>query len=125
MAKIEIVEDNPSIAAVMHEMLLEGGHEPLLAFAEVAASVAETWQPDVVILDLLMAGKSGEAVFHQIRDAPSTAHIPIMITSAVSNAAAIAHKLGADDVLPKPFSIATLEERIERILHAQGGNPCP
>ena len=125
MARILIIEDNPTISAVLVGALCNNGHDAFPVYAEAAISTAEARHPDLVVLDLWMAGTSGAEVFKRLRADPVTKHIPVLITSALPNAMAIGRELGADDVLPKPFSLETLEARVEHLLEGVHHEPQP
>lgn len=120
MARILLVEDNPSIIATMQDVLADMGHTPIVTDGRGAVSVAENLHPDLILLDLHLGPDThGEEVFADLRMTPATRTIPVLITSAVPAAALIARTLGADDVLNKPFSIDLLEEHIDALLAKQ------
>lgn len=131
MATILLVEDNPTLLQVGIEVLTDFGYTAVGTDATGALPAALTLTPDLILLDLHLDGVSGEDIFARIRDTEATHDIPILITSAVHNAAAIGRSLGADDVLKKPYGIYTLKAHIEAALArarpntTEGGNPCP
>ncbi|MFZ5747089.1 MAG: response regulator transcription factor [Pseudomonadota bacterium] len=73
---------------------------------------------DLVLLDRMMPGVSGIQVLQEIRSAPDTVDLPvIMITAAGDSGGAVeALAAGADDYLAKPFEFEVLAARIERTL---------
>ncbi|MBX3595283.1 response regulator [Sphingomonas sp.] len=73
---------------------------------------------DLVLLDMMMPGMSGVEVLTEIRTAPDTADLPvIMVTSRSDTAGAVeALAAGADDHVAKPFDFDVLAARIERTL---------
>ncbi|ODP37638.1 response regulator [Sphingomonas turrisvirgatae] len=73
---------------------------------------------DLVLLDRVMPGLSGLEVLVELRGAPDTADLPvIMITAQTDSASAIeALECGADDYIDKPFDFDVLFARIERTL---------
>lgn len=116
MATIVLVEDNPQLIALLQDMLTEFGHIPVVTDAAGAVATALTVRPDLILLDLHLDGVGGETVFHQLRAAPTLANVPVVITSALPNALAIAKDLGADDVLLKPFGIHVLRDHVDAAL---------
>lgn len=73
---------------------------------------------DVVLLDMMMPGVSGIEVLEEVRGAPDTVDLPvIMITARCDSASAVeALAAGADDHVAKPFDFDVLAARIERTL---------
>lgn len=84
---------------------------------------AEAERPDLIVLDVLMPGKSGLDVMREIRSNPSVSEVPILFLSAVGDETMVVQCLkGADDYMVKPFKSLELEARIRKILaRADGG----
>ncbi|PKP93293.1 MAG: hypothetical protein CVT77_05970 [Alphaproteobacteria bacterium HGW-Alphaproteobacteria-16] len=74
---------------------------------------------DLVLLDMMMPAMSGVEVLTEIRAAPSTADMPVIMLTARSDseAAVTALSAGADDYVAKPFDFDVLHARIERTLN--------
>lgn len=90
--------------------------------------IAEAERPDLIVLDVLMPGKSGLEVMREIRFSPSVSEVPILFLSAVDDETVVVQGLkGADDYVIKPFKNLELEARIRKILaRAEGGaRPAP
>jgi DNA-binding response OmpR family regulator len=121
--RILIVDDEPQIAEVLEQYLLDEGF--LIEKAQDGSSavqVFKTLRPDLVILDLKLPGMSGLEAFHQMR-AESDAPI-IMLTSRSDEVdRVIGLELGADDYITKPFSprevVARVKTVLRRLAHAQ------
>lgn len=73
---------------------------------------------DLVLLDMMMPGISGIHVLQELRAAPDTADLPVIMVTGRSDpdAAVEALMAGADDYVAKPFEFAVLAARIERTL---------
>lgn len=73
---------------------------------------------DLVLLDRVMPGMSGLEVLTEVRTAPDTADLPVIMITAQSDSASAVEALacGADDYVAKPFDFAVLLARIERTL---------
>lgn len=81
------------------------------------AELARQQAPDLVLLDLMMPGRSGLDVCAELRQDPATREMPIIILSAANESEALTPALeaGADDFLRKPFSSPELRAKIRSI----------
>jgi DNA-binding response OmpR family regulator len=79
--------------------------------------------PDLILLDIMMPGMDGFEVCHQLRADPRTAAIPILMLTALDEAAGRTRGflVGTDDYLGKPFARAELLARVRRILQRTYG----
>ncbi len=77
---------------------------------------------DLVLLDMVMPGMSGLEALAEIRTAPDTADLPVIMITALNDThgAVAALAAGADDHLAKPFDFDVLQARIERTLERAG-----
>ena len=77
--------------------------------------------PDIVILDLLMPYKNGFEVLRELREAPETRTVPVIILSSNSREEDIVRALeaGADDFVVKPFRARELVTRVRKLLERQ------
>jgi two-component system response regulator MprA len=109
--RILAVEDDPATAEVVRSVLQEEGHEVRTA-ADGRKALAELagWQPDVVILDLLLPALSGHALLRYLRDLPEYRQTPVLVMSGALPT--LAKVDGATSVLPKPFELTQLIEMI-------------
>jgi DNA-binding response OmpR family regulator len=115
-ARILVVEDEPRLGDLLRLYLERDGHRVRVVTDGSAALTAfESEPPDLVVLDLMLPGLSGEAVLAAIRDAGDT---PVLIASAKrSDLERIAGlRMGADDYLAKPFNPHELTARVAAIL---------
>ena len=121
MAKIFIVEDDDNIREIVLYALKSAGFEVegFESGAEFFAALAkEPEPPDLVTLDIMLPGDDGLAILMKLRQNPSYKAIPIiMLTAKGSELDKIKGlDLGADDYLPKPFSVMELVSRIKAVL---------
>ncbi|HRI88888.1 MAG TPA: response regulator [Candidatus Hydrogenedentes bacterium] len=119
MAKILIVDDDPSAGQTVLEHLSRQGHNCTLQRSGKA--VLETLQNephDLVILDVMLPQLSGFEICRRMRRDPNLYTTPILIMSAMSNEEEIVHGLsqGADDFVSKPFDTANFMQRVESLL---------
>ena len=87
--------------------------------ADLKAKVLK-FKPDLILMDVMMPGVDGISLTRAIRSDPETRHIPVLVVSGLSDAAALNDALlfGALDYLVKPFDIDDLERKVERALAA-------
>jgi OmpR family response regulator RpaB len=114
--KILIADDEANIRRILETRLRLIGHE--VAAAENGTQAMElfhSFQPDLVVLDVMMPGLDGFAVTEQIRVQVDT---PIILLTALSDVAdrITGLQLGADDYMVKPFSPKELEARIRWVM---------
>jgi two-component system KDP operon response regulator KdpE len=112
MAKVLVIDDDPSLLRAMRLGLRSGGHEVLTAAnGEQGLTETAVSSPDIVILDLGLPDIDGLEVCRRIRQ---WSDVPIVVLSATETEARKVTALdgGADDYVTKPFGMAELEARI-------------
>ncbi len=115
-ARILVVEDEPRLGDLLRLYLEREGHAvTVVRDGRAAIELVDAAATDLVILDLMLPGLSGEAVLEAIR---SRGDVPVLIASAKrSDAERIAGlRMGADDYLAKPFNPHELTARVAAIL---------
>jgi len=115
-ATILIIEDDPGILEVEENILISEGYHVISSRSGLAGlELAFSQYPDLIVLDLMLPGISGEDILHRLKDAPSTCNIPVVVVSAKSALTNIeyAFTLGAVDFLAKPFDLAEFVGRIK------------
>lgn len=111
---ILIVEDDTDINNLIKEILTKQGYDTMQAFSGTEAAFYLKMNPfQLMILDLMLPGLSGEELMKQVREEMSL-DIPVLILSAKN---ALSDKVslltgGADDYLTKPFEPAELVARV-------------
>jgi DNA-binding response OmpR family regulator len=106
VARILVVDDEPTVRALVRDVLEEEGHEVLLAEDGYAGlRMTESQRPDCVVLDVMMPGIDGHVVLQRIRAAEHGRDLPVvMLTAAADDGHAWqAWTEGVDYFLPKPF----------------------
>jgi DNA-binding response OmpR family regulator len=115
MRQILIVEDEFGIADVLNDILTEEGHEVRVARnGQEGLRLADERAPDLILLDLMMPVMDGRSMLQQLRVTSGLKHIPVLLMSAVPEAAAL-KGCDADGFLQKPFDLNNLLEHIERL----------
>lgn len=96
-------------------MLKEAGYQvDCINRGDLAVEKAKKYQPDLVLLDLLLSGMDGREVTRRLRNQTETGKIPIIILSAHPNAQDLAKEAGANDFLAKPFDMFDLLKKVEK-----------
>ena len=117
MTKILVVDDEQKITRVLQAYLEKEGYTVMVAFdGPSALKLAREEVPDLIILDLMLPGFSGEEVCRNLRQ--EGFRVPIIMLTAKS---ALEEKvqglaLGADDYVTKPFSPQEIIARVKSIL---------
>ena len=110
MAKILIIDDDVSIGNMIETALLKAGHEARRAYSGTEALLfLERERPDLILLDLMLPGLSGEKLLPKVRE------LPVIVVSAKVGIDDKVNMLlgGAVDYLTKPFELKELLARIE------------
>lgn len=119
MQRILIVEDETDIADLIGFNLQRAGYEVIKAHDGVAGTEAALQhRPDLIVLDLMLPGRDGYAVFRELRRDPRTMQTPVIMLTARAQTEDRIQGLqaGADDYLAKPFSPKELILRVQAIL---------
>ena len=117
MSRILVVEDNADLAAgIEYNLTLEGYDVRVADDGRKAISTAQDWQPDLILLDLMLPGVDGYHVLQQIRGDGN--RVPVIILSAKGEEAdkVRGFRLDADQYVTKPFGILELLERVAALL---------
>lgn len=118
-ARVLVVDDIAANLRLLEARLNAEYYEVALASSgpEALRKAAE-WLPDVVLLDVMMPGMDGYEVCRHLKADPATAHIPVVMVTALVDAAERVRGLeaGADDFLSKPVDHTTLFARLRALL---------
>ena len=120
MAKILVAEDDKLLSASLCDALKAQGHEPLPAYdGEIAVAKAKEWQPELILLDIMMPTLNGWETCKILREDKQTQNIPIVIMSALPSMgdSEKAFEAGANDFIKKPFGMDELMLKIRKWLN--------
>ncbi|MBQ2275495.1 MAG: response regulator transcription factor [Lachnospiraceae bacterium] len=114
--KILIVDDDENIAELISLYLIKECFETQIVYdGESALSAIKTFQPDLMLLDLMLPGMDGYEVCTEVR---KTSQLPIIMLSAKGEVfdRVLGLKIGADDYIIKPFDSNELVARVRSVL---------
>lgn len=113
---ILVIEDEVSIRRVVRTYLESAGYEVVsVEDGDSGLAAAETHQPALVILDLMLPGMDGMEVASRLRET-SDVYILMLTARSEEQDRVAGLRIGADDYLTKPFSPRELVARVEAIL---------
>ena len=117
--KIVVVEDEPPLQLMVKERLQSEGFFVVSAFdGQTALDLVEKYNPDLIILDILLPRIDGFEVLKRLKENRKTAKIPVIVLTALSQPKDIEKGIGlyAEKYLIKPFKPAVLIEEVKKTL---------
>lgn len=113
--KILIADDEPNIVISLEFLMQQCGYEVRIARdGEDALAQLKAFQPDLVLLDIMLPLRNGFEVCQQIRENSAWNHVKVIMLSAKGRDLEVSKglSLGADAYITKPFSTRDLIERV-------------
>ena len=119
MAKILVIDDEPSILNLVTAYLKQEGYEVYTASDGISGlKAARAYQPDLVVLDLMLPGMDGLELLAQLcRE--SNVYVILLTAKTEETDKVVGLSVGADDYVSKPFSPRELVARIKAALRRQ------
>ena len=115
--KVLIVEDDPHISLGLEEVLKSDGFETVTCGrGEKAVAMVESARPHLIVLDVMLPGKSGYDICKELRARKVTAPILMLTAKGQELDKVVGLDLGADDYMTKPFGVRELLARIHALL---------
>ncbi|HEX6649809.1 MAG TPA: response regulator, partial [Pyrinomonadaceae bacterium] len=118
--RVLIVDDDPRVRDLLTELLeLEGYEVATASDGAEAIDLAASFEPDVVVSDVVMPNVGGLELCRKLKADPSTAYVPVLLISGLiaSNDAGIEGlHAGADDYLDLPFRNEELLMKVARLV---------
>jgi CheY-like chemotaxis protein len=113
--KVLIVDDDEWILDATALILEDAGYTiATVSKGNETYQKITSFQPDVILLDVLMSGKDGREICKKLKSDAITCHIPIIMISAHPTAGESALANGANDFLAKPFSSEEIIQAINK-----------
>jgi two-component system, sensor histidine kinase and response regulator len=123
MKKILVIDDEEWLREMVQMALAQKGYDVIEAGnGAIGIQVAQKQLPDLILCDVNMEKMDGYGALSSLRNEPSTAAIPFILMTGLADNAGMRHgmELGADDYLPKPFTIDALYAAVDaRLKKAQ------
>lgn len=117
MAKIMIVDDDEKVTTLLGRFLSSVGHQvTTLNQSSKTIQMANSVEPDIFLLDIMMPPPDGFTLCRMLRNTPRFSQTPILIITALDNSNSKAATFGANDYLTKPFNLDELSARIDMLL---------
>ncbi len=124
MSNILVVDDEPHIREIVGSYLVREGHEIRYAGdGDAALAAAMDREPDLIILDVMLPGRSGFDVLRELRAAGGRSAV-ILLTArddVIDRVAGL--EIGADDYVTKPFEPRELVARVGAVLRRAAAGP--
>ena len=117
--RILIAEDEPNIVISLEFLLKEAGYEVAVTRdGSGALSLAGTWRPDLIVLDVMLPSVNGFEVCKRMRNNHETQAVKILMLTARGRESEVGKGLavGADAYMTKPFATKELVARIAELL---------
>ena len=114
--KVLIVDDDSNIADLISLYLMKECYETrIVGDGEAALAAVNTFEPDLILLDLMLPGMDGYQVCREVRSSKDT---PIIMLSAKGEIfdKVLGLEMGADDYMEKPFDSKELVARVKAVL---------
>lgn len=119
---ILIIEDDTEINDMLRILLQQNGYQTISTFSGTEGLLAHSKEVSLILLDLMLPGRSGEDI---IRELKAKYSVPVIVTSAIHDVSKKVNlfSLGADDYLTKPFHNEELLARIKARLRSNTNAP--
>lgn len=121
--KILVIDDEPLNVTLLQEILVENGYTRVESVldSKLALEVCKNFQPDLILLDLLMPPPDGFALLESLRVESDETFLPVVVLTADTNEESKRRALesGATDFLLKPFDHVEVVLRIRNLLKSR------
>jgi putative two-component system response regulator len=121
--KILVVDDEPANVALLEDMLAEGGFTRVQSVSDsrLALEICENFEPDLVLLDLMMPQVDGFTILESLRETEGESFLPVIVLTADANenTKLRALRAGATDFLLKPFDQLEVLLRMTNLLETR------
>ena len=112
--RILVIDDEMSILKLIQTILEDEGYSVQTGLDGQCLQDLHGELPDLILLDIMLAGEDGRDLCAQLKQREETKHIPVILCSAYFRGDVIIYLAGASTFLPKPFEIDDLINTIAR-----------
>jgi len=118
--KILILDDDKDILDILAYMLSEEGYDIQTSMhGEDIMATIKGFAPDLILIDLMLAGLDGRSICRAIKQNPNTNHIPVIMITARPDLRPHPHDDNApDDLIAKPFDINNVIKKVAKYIAA-------
>lgn len=119
MAKILIIDDDIDTTNLLESIIKTKGHQPTSVNNSMnAIEAANSINPDLILLDIMMPGINGIQLCKMFQSIPELKHIPVIIVSALNDIGSKkdAFNAGAKDFITKPLRPIDLNQKITGLI---------
>lgn len=117
MPRILLIEDNRNLAVGLRNNLeIEGHRVELAADGPRGLALARAWNPELIILDLMLPGFDGYRVLRTLRDEGCTVPVLVLTARGEESDKVLGFRHGADDYVTKPFGLLELIARVDALM---------
>ena len=123
MSRVLVIDDDPDLGRVVRRVLELEGYEVVLSDDGLRGlAAAQRQRPDAIVLDLMMPVMDGYQVLAELRAAPRTKDVPVVVLSAVAleETKERVEAAGASAFLTKPFEPANLSRALVSLIGDPG-----
>ncbi|PRY50867.1 signal transduction histidine kinase [Arcticibacter pallidicorallinus] len=119
--RLLIIEDDVSFSEILEDYARERGFVPMVAYSGTnGLSMARGYQPDAIVLDIMLPGMDGWTVLKELKNDKATNWIPVHLMSARDESTLRARQEGAIGFLRKPIDKDQLDEAFDVLLSSSG-----
>jgi DNA-binding response OmpR family regulator len=116
MKRILIIDDSIDLLQLLRMFLVKDYKVKTLSDCDKIIDTVKEYDPDLIMMDVFLAGEDGREVCKKLRKYAETKHMYIMLLSGSAEALNNYKEYGADAIIEKPFDIKILLDKIEQVL---------
>jgi CheY-like chemotaxis protein len=114
--RVLVIDDNPEVAAMEADVLRASGYHVQWTTDATAVATMRAFQPDAVVLDILMPESGGIEIAEIMRGDEALADVPIVVASGIRGITEAIEQIGTPHVVIKPFDVEELVEAVNRAI---------
>ena len=121
-ARVLVVEDNNDLRSLLADVLTDAGFEvTAVANGVEALELLHAWQPEAIVLDLMMPVMDGPTFLRERRRVPGLSSVPVLVLTAHPYHYRVLDGLGPTAVLRKPYDVDELIDAVHALCRGETG----